>query len=115
MCVVLVHYTGKRPLALFSTLGVGICFVVAATYVYVQGEAGEGVQGEEGSSPYAWVPMVALVASALTSHAGIRVLPWLLIGEVGRHSAQQTNRVKVMVKVMVKVKSRLRPIILQLR
>lgn len=80
VCVALVHYTGKRPLALFSTLGAGICFMVTATYVYVQGEAEGGDQ--DMPQPHAWVPMVALVASALISHTGIRILPWLLIGEV---------------------------------
>lgn len=80
-CVALVHYTGKRPLALLSTLGAGVCFVVAATYVHVVGEAREGA-GAEGSGPYVWLPMSALVISAFISHTGIRILPWMLIGEV---------------------------------
>ncbi|KAE8736557.1 hypothetical protein FOCC_FOCC017989 [Frankliniella occidentalis] len=78
-CVALVHYTGKRPLALMSTLGAGVCFVVAASYVHVMGEAGPDA---EGSGPYSWLPMAALVVSAFISHAGIRILPWMLIGEV---------------------------------
>ncbi|KAJ1522869.1 hypothetical protein ONE63_002013 [Megalurothrips usitatus] len=79
-CVALVHYTGKRPLALTSTLGAGVCFIVAATYVHVMGEA--GADGAMGSGPWAWVPMAALVVSAFISHTGIRILPWMLIGEV---------------------------------
>lgn len=31
-CVVLVHYTGKRPLVLISTVGCGLCFFGTATY-----------------------------------------------------------------------------------
>lgn len=32
ICVVLVHYTGKRPLVLVSTIGCGLCFFGTATY-----------------------------------------------------------------------------------
>lgn len=31
-CVVLIHYTGKRPLVLLSTIGVGVGFLGTATY-----------------------------------------------------------------------------------
>lgn len=81
VCVALVHYTGKRPLALVSMLGAGVCFLVTATYVHVVGEAQQDSSG--GSGPFAWLPMAALVLSAFISHTGIRILPWMLIGEVG--------------------------------
>lgn len=32
MCVILIHYTGKRPLVLISTVGVGLGFFGTATY-----------------------------------------------------------------------------------
>lgn len=31
---------------------------------------------------YSWIPLTLLLASALLSHTGIRLLPWILIGEV---------------------------------
>lgn len=31
---------------------------------------------------YSWIPLTLLLASALLSHSGIRLLPWMLIGEV---------------------------------
>lgn len=34
LCIILVHYTGKRPLVLASTLGCGLCFFGCATYAY---------------------------------------------------------------------------------
>lgn len=34
ICVMLVHYVGKRPLTLFSTIGGGICCVLLAIYDY---------------------------------------------------------------------------------
>lgn len=36
-CVLLVHYTGKRPLTLFSTSGAGICCILVAIYdIYIK-------------------------------------------------------------------------------
>lgn len=34
ICVILVHYTGKRPLVLISTIGCGLCFLGTATYAH---------------------------------------------------------------------------------
>lgn len=81
----MVHFTGKRPLALMSTGGVGLCFTVAATYVHVVGEQGAAAAVAEATAgPFAWLPMTVLVLSAFISHIGIRILPWMLIGEVRR-------------------------------
>lgn len=33
-------------------------------------------------SEYSWIPLTLLLSSALLSHSGIRLLPWMLIGEV---------------------------------
>nr|QGW50611.1 gustatory receptor 1 [Propsilocerus akamusi] len=33
-------------------------------------------------SDYSWLPLIFLLTSALLSHSGIRLLPWMLIGEV---------------------------------
>lgn len=34
LCILLVHFTGKRPIVLVSTLGCGFCFLGTATYAY---------------------------------------------------------------------------------
>lgn len=38
VCILLVHYTGKRPLVLASTIGCGLCFLGTATYAYYLNE-----------------------------------------------------------------------------
>lgn len=38
LCILLVHYTGKRPLVLASTIGCGLCFLGTATYAYYLNE-----------------------------------------------------------------------------
>lgn len=128
ICISAIHYTGKRPLTLTSTIGCGICFLLTATYAhYINDVPGLGVnnvianvssaklsagnlsvpdmdnvtrifqdigedsgnQGifiplsdEDDSNGYAWIPLTLLLGSALLSHSGIRLLPWILIGEV---------------------------------
>lgn len=34
MCVILIHFTGKRPLVLVSTIGIGVCLFGTATYAH---------------------------------------------------------------------------------
>ncbi|KAJ9594189.1 hypothetical protein L9F63_014349, partial [Diploptera punctata] len=76
VCVILVHWTGKRPLTFFSTTGNGLCYIVVATYAYFYPQLSSVLQS------YNWLPMTFLIASAFLSHIGIRLLPWILIGEV---------------------------------
>ncbi|GFG30815.1 hypothetical protein Cfor_10877, partial [Coptotermes formosanus] len=71
-CVILVHWTGKRPLTFVSTIGNGVCFIVVATYAYFYSS----------EKTYEWLPVTFLIGSAFMSHIGIRLLPWILIGEV---------------------------------
>lgn len=92
VCVVAVHYVGKRPLTFLSTVGCGICFLVVATYAYSIGVTSlETYQTTENTTlhnttnshnPYQWLPTTFLIGSAFLSHIGIRLLPWILIGEV---------------------------------
>ncbi|XP_063546884.1 facilitated trehalose transporter Tret1-like [Cydia strobilella] len=74
-CVALVHYTGKRPLAVFSTAGAGTCCLLVAAY--------DGyIQTKSIISGYSWIPTSLLLMLAFITHTGIRLLPWILIGEV---------------------------------
>ncbi|PZC80035.1 hypothetical protein B5X24_HaOG215504 [Helicoverpa armigera] len=99
-CVLLVHYTGKRPLTLFSTAGAGVCCILVASYdIYIKMNgfttttelnndtlttsinATSADIEEEDRNPYSWMPMTLLMLLALLAHTGLRLLPWILIGE----------------------------------
>lgn len=110
LCVIAVHYTGKRPLTFFSTIGCGVCFIIVATYAHlidvkylVTGNTVQSlanVTTDISNSTIAdyshstetlfgvsldslhWLPTTFLIGSAFLSHSGIRLLPWVLIGEV---------------------------------
>ncbi|XP_049786162.1 facilitated trehalose transporter Tret1-like [Schistocerca cancellata] len=69
-----VHRFGKRPLALLSAAGNGACFVVVAILAAHSGPASEDSN--------TWTPSLILVAASFMSHVGLRMLPWILIGEV---------------------------------
>ncbi|XP_061704521.1 facilitated trehalose transporter Tret1-like [Cydia pomonella] len=96
-CVALVHYTGKRPLAVFSTAGAGICCVLVAAYdgyIQMHSVPEESITDTDMSgtlnsdiarsimSGYSWIPTSLLLMLAFITHTGIRLLPWILIGEV---------------------------------
>lgn len=101
ICVVAVRYTGKRPLELVSLIGCGICFMITAIYAerYIQtsthslrsfdAAATNSTQNCTVSSACAldsdelhWLPLTAFLFSALFAHAGFRLIPWMMIGEV---------------------------------
>uniref|UniRef100_A0AAR5PL19 Major facilitator superfamily (MFS) profile domain-containing protein n=1 Tax=Dendroctonus ponderosae TaxID=77166 RepID=A0AAR5PL19_DENPD len=84
---ILVHFVGKRRMNFFSLLGTGCCFFVVATYAqtinvkfleasHLETKIGPQLEGQS------WVPMIFLIGAAFFSHTGIRILPWMLIGEV---------------------------------
>lgn len=76
VCVVLVHWTGKRPLTMFSLVGNAVCFVLVAVYA-------DWHRSHQEVTNYNWLPMALLVSAAFLTHTCIRLLPWILIGEVG--------------------------------
>ncbi|XP_046678872.1 facilitated trehalose transporter Tret1-like isoform X2 [Homalodisca vitripennis] len=75
VCVVSVHWTGKRPLTFVSLVGSSICFGLTAVYAHYH-------KLNPVSVDYSWMPLVLLVAAAFLTHTCIRLLPWILIGEV---------------------------------
>ncbi|KAJ8950494.1 hypothetical protein NQ318_015238, partial [Aromia moschata] len=89
----LVYVVGKRKMNFFSLIGTGICFTVVATYAYLIDvnhfdapvvNKTQNVTLDENSliKQHNWIPMTFLIAAAFCTHAGIRILPWMLIGEV---------------------------------
>lgn len=76
LCLLLVHWTGKRPLAIISTAGSSACFFVVAAYAYIRHYNAEIILN------VTWIPLVFLNTAAFMTHVSIRLLPWMLIGEV---------------------------------
>ncbi|XP_023313084.1 facilitated trehalose transporter Tret1-like isoform X2 [Anoplophora glabripennis] len=97
ICVVFVNILGKRTINFISLLGSGICFIVVATYAYfidvkyfedtvkINGTSNathESTFNEVPIQDFRWIPVTFLVASAFLSYVGIKILPWILTGEV---------------------------------
>ncbi|KPJ09279.1 Facilitated trehalose transporter Tret1 [Papilio machaon] len=96
-CVLLVRIVGKRTLTLVSTAGAGLCCLLLAAYdVYIKmysrphvSVSSNGVYIKMNSSltettniGHSWMPTTLLMMLAFITHTGIRLLPWILIGEV---------------------------------
>lgn len=86
LCVCVIHYTGKRKLTFASLIACSVCYLVTATYAYVIDVTYLITDGnatvENKGGDYSWIPLAALISAAFLSHIGIRVLPWILTGEV---------------------------------
>ncbi|KAI4501298.1 hypothetical protein M0802_003671 [Mischocyttarus mexicanus] len=76
ICVSTIHFTGKRLLTFFSLVGIGLSLLLAAIYGYLNDN--QIIYGEN----YTWIPTTLMIAAAFLSHTGIRLLPWILAGEV---------------------------------
>jgi hypothetical protein len=89
----LVHYTGKRVMNFFSLLSCGACFLIVATFAYLNNinhlEKFSGVSHSQ-SSGSSWIPLIFLIAAAFCTHTGIKLLPWMLIGEVFSNETRAT-------------------------
>ncbi|XP_050307000.1 facilitated trehalose transporter Tret1 isoform X2 [Anthonomus grandis grandis] len=83
----LVHFLGKRKMNFLSLIGTAVCFFVVATYAQILGitnlrTVGQIDQDNIQIGGFSWIPMTFLIGAAFFSHTGIRILPWMLVGEV---------------------------------
>ncbi|KAF7996392.1 hypothetical protein HCN44_002024 [Aphidius gifuensis] len=76
VCVTAIHFTGKRIINFASIIGTGICFFSSALYLYLIRH------NLLDAHNYTWIPTTFLIGSAFLSHMGIRLLAWILAGEV---------------------------------
>ncbi|XP_076652807.1 facilitated trehalose transporter Tret1 isoform X1 [Halictus rubicundus] len=76
ICVFAIHFTGKRKLNFLSISGTAFCFCAAAIYGCLKDNG--LIDGQN----LRWLPTTLLIGSAFLSHVGIRLLPWVLAGEV---------------------------------
>lgn len=87
---IFIRKTGKRRLVFVSLIGNGLCFFATATYVKFCTNIGMPEINLDGTAEYAippedeqhWLPMILLLLGSLSAHIGIKMVPWMLIGEV---------------------------------
>ncbi|KAK4880577.1 hypothetical protein RN001_008723 [Aquatica leii] len=88
--VSLIRRIGKRIVAFISLFGVGVSNVVVAAYAFnfnvksfnFDNDISEAVVE---MTNYKWIPFVFLFLLAYTTQCGLRILPWILIGEIYLH------------------------------
>lgn len=79
-CILLVRFTGKRPLILLSTVGSAICFSLIAFYAYHYGVSSDA--NHTITDRPTWIPLTLILTSAWFMYIGIAIIPWTLIGEM---------------------------------
>lgn len=87
MCMSLIHRIGKRAITLISVIGAAVCFFITATYLYEEDikyfpENSHVNKTSDTRDDSDWIPLTFLVLSSFFSYLGLRILPWILIGEV---------------------------------
>lgn len=112
ICVIAVHYAGKRVLNFISMIGTAVCFFITAFYayynnmnaLYIPSASATNISStianitnitnatiaaftDDGTNleeeiSMSWLPMTCLVVAAFLNHICNRSLPWILIGEV---------------------------------
>lgn len=76
ICVFAIHFTGKRKLNFLSIGGTALCLCLTAIYGYVN------ISQTLHTENFTWVPTTLMIGAAFFSHVGIRLLPWILAGEI---------------------------------
>ncbi|KAF5289439.1 hypothetical protein FQR65_LT11812 [Abscondita terminalis] len=86
-----VRYFGKRVMGCTSLLGVAICNIIIGVYAYVIDvkylNFAKDISNEHVNN-YAWLPSFFLISMAFIGHTGIKVLPWILVGEIFSHETR---------------------------
>lgn len=81
ICTCFINLVGKRVITFISLTVVGICFLIAAIYVFLyQIFYLEEPKIEDHTKQ--WIPVIVLLISSLAANAGVVNLPWILTGEV---------------------------------
>ncbi|XP_026667469.1 facilitated trehalose transporter Tret1-like [Ceratina calcarata] len=81
ICVIAIHFTGKRLLNFVSIGGTGLSFGLTAIYGYLNDS---NILDADliNKHQLTWLPATLMIGAAFLSHTGIRLLPWVLAGEV---------------------------------
>lgn len=76
VCVLIIHLTGKRIISFFSIFFTGLSLFSMFVYGNLV------LQNHIDPFLCSWVPTFLMVACAFFSHIGLKMLPWILAGEV---------------------------------
>lgn len=76
ICVIAIRFTGKRIINFISITGGGLCCLGISIYIYL---IEFNFMNE---NKYTWLPTLLIIGSAFFSHIGIRLLVWIIVGEV---------------------------------
>lgn len=80
--VSVVQILGRRKLNFISIIGSALCFLFIASYIYIKGTFELHPVHKLGEDTRYWAPASVLVLATFIYSIGIRILPWVLIGEV---------------------------------
>lgn len=76
VCVLTIHFLGKRMISFISISATGLCLLATVVYGYLtDANYLDGLK-------YTWLPTALIIGTAFATSFGIRLLPWILIGEV---------------------------------
>nr|XP_023016951.1 facilitated trehalose transporter Tret1-like isoform X1 [Leptinotarsa decemlineata] len=88
VCITFIKFLGKRVINFISTAATGICFIIVGTYAYMnnieylENPANDTSSADNSTYFHQWIPVTFLVFSTFFSFCGVKILPWVLIGEL---------------------------------
>lgn len=80
--VLVVHILGRRKLNFISIIGSAVCYLFIAAYIYFNGILELNQEDSTQDATRHWAPASILILATFIFSIGIRILPWVLMGEV---------------------------------
>ncbi|KAH1022582.1 facilitated trehalose transporter Tret1 isoform X2 [Dendroctonus ponderosae] len=88
LCAIILRFFGKRLLAFIALSGVSLCFIITASYCFLNDIY--FFSSSAAASTSSWIPMVALMGMGFFSYLVVFGLPWILMGEIYHNEIRDT-------------------------